>query len=232
MITLLLIVYLKKHKQQAAKLYLALKRNVYIYARVLLLLLCIILCSKLLHSQTVNYQFEIKKSNRCIGTINLTHIHEGLSSSLLLLSEIKYRFILLFQASSKETAYFQDGILTHSSLYRQQSGSKTINQQTKKGDKYYTITSEGKSNQYNSLSLINFHILCMYNTEPVNTPEVFIDKIQQMVPIKKMEAHHYRIELPDGNYNDYFYTDGYCKLIKVHQGFFDIDIVLKSIKVS
>lgn len=232
MITLLLIIYIKKHKQQALKACRIVLKQIQIYARVLLLLLCIILCAKKLHPQTVNYQFEVKKSNHCIGNMTLTHIREGISSYFVMKSEIRYRFILLFQASAKETANFQDGILIHSTVYREQTGSKTINQQIKKAENNYVITSDGKSGKHSYLSPINFNILCMYSTEPVQNREVFIDKIQQVVPIKKVADHHYRIELPDGNYNEYFYANGNCKLVKVHQGFFDIEIVLKSIKPS
>lgn len=232
MITLILMLYIKKHKQEALKAYRTALKYLYIYTRALLLLLCIILCAKKLHPQTVNYQFEVKKSNHCIGNMTLTHIREGASSSFIMVSEIKYRFILLFQANAKETANFQDGILMHSTLYREQTGSKTISQQIKKADTDYIVINDGKIEKRSNLSSINYNILCMYHTEPVNAREVFIDKIQQKVPIKKIDEHHYRIELPDGNYNDYFYANGNCKLIKVHQGFFDIEIVLKSIKPS
>lgn len=230
MITLLIIVYLNKHKKQASKWLRAVWRYMYINKRVLLLLLGIVLCSKLLHAQTLCYEFEVRKGNRSIGKMNLTQIRDGLSYSMIMLSEVKYRFILLFQASSKETATFHDGILTHSTIYRQETGSKTFNQQTKRQDNIYVIISDGKPTYYPGISPIVFHILCMYSKEPVNIREVFIDKVQQIVPIKKMAEHHYRIELADGNYNDYFYTNGNCTLIRVHQGILDVEIVSKPIK--
>lgn len=230
MITLLLILYLKKKKHLIAFWWIKLRKYMPLYFKILLLFLSAILYSKFLYAQTIQYEFEVKKSDKCIGSMNITHCREGLFNTIILRSEIKYRFLFLFQASSKEEAMFYDGILTHSSLYRQQSGSKTINQQIRRVENHYMIICGGNNRQETKIFPITFHILCMYTTEPSNNKEVFIDKIQQMVLIKKMAEHHYRIELPDGNYNDYYYENGYCKLIKVHQTLIDVEIALKSIK--
>jgi len=44
--------------------------------------------------------------------------------------------------------------------------------------------------------------------------------------IKKVEPHVYRIDVLDGSYNKYFYNDGRCTKVKIHQSLYTITMAL------
>ena len=68
----------------------------------------------------------------------------------------------------------------------------------------------------------------VYISEPLNITKVYSDDFEQQVDIQKIADHHYKIKFPDGNYNEYFYTDGVCSKIEIHHSLYSASIELTS----
>ena len=180
-------------------------------------------------SQTSNYQFDVKKGSSKIGDITLIQTISGGTKTVSLVSDIKYRFIFLFSANSKEEVAFTNGIMTYSNLSREQTGDRNINSRTRKSPGKYTVTVNDKKERELDIHDICYQSLCFYTTEPVNCRQVYVDKYQQLLDIKQVSTHQYKVVFPDNNYNEYFYRDGLCKVIRVHQSLFNVQVELKKV---
>ena len=226
MIPVLIILYLGKNKKQLAARYAGLFSQVSAAFKILLLLTACIFFGKAALAQARHYQYDIKKGGDRIGEINITHSVSGPVSSLQLVSDIRYRFIFLFTAKSKEEVVFMNGIMTYSSIYREQDGDIKIWAKTRKTLYSYVVERDNKKHELN-IPDVHGHTIGLYIAEPNGQQKVYSDKYQQLVTVEPVSAHRYKIRFPDGNYNEYFYQDGICKTIKVCQSLFSATIELK-----
>lgn len=229
MITLFIILYIKKHKGSFIKNLRLLAYNKSFMAKMLVLLTASILVGKIAFSQTKNYQYAVKKAGSSIGEIMLTNTISGEANTVSLVSNIKFRFLFLFTATAKEEVVFINGVMTSSSLYREQNGDKKTCLKTRKTPASYAIAiNESKEIELN-IPVINYQTLCLYVSEPILHQQVYIDKYKRLVAIQKISPHQYKIVFPDDNYNEYFYQDGVCRVVKVHQALFNVQIELQKI---
>jgi len=229
MIPVLIIWYLKKNGKQLKKSCLKTLQHKPGIIRFLVLFTACVVIGKVVFGQTRHYQYQVKKGGNAIGEINITHTVAGPVNSLLLVSDIRYRMLFLFTAKSKEEVVFTNGVMTYSSIYREQNGDKKIQTKTRKGISSYIIERDNDKKNELNIPAIYFHTISLYITEPAGYRAVYIDKFQQLVSIKNISAHHYKVVFPDGNYNEYFYQDGVYKTVKVSQSFFNAEIELKKI---
>lgn len=229
MLPVLIILYLKKNRKQLKQSCLNLLQHKFSIIKFVLLLTACVAIGKAAIGQTRHYQYEVKKGGSAIGEINITHSVAGPVNSLLLVSDIRYRLLFLFTAKSKEEVVFTNGVMTYSSIYREQNGDKKIQTKTRKGLSSYIIEKDDNMKNELNIPAIYFHTISLYITEPAGYRAVYIDKFQQLVSIQNISAHHYKVVFPDGNYNEYFYQGGVCKTIKVSQSFFNAEIELKKI---
>ncbi len=226
MIPLLIILYIKKHSTRFKKQFQALMGNKSFMAKLPGLLMACIIIGKIAFSQTKNYQYDIKKGGSSIGHIILTNTISGAANTVSLVSDIKFRFLFLFTAKSKEEVVFTNGIMTSSFLYREQNGDKKTSLKTRKAPINYVIAiNESKEVELN-IQAIHYQTLCLYTTEPVMYKHVYVDKFHQLLAIENISEHQYKVVFPDDNYNEYFYRDGICKTVKVHQSLFTVQIEL------
>jgi hypothetical protein len=75
--------------------------------------------------------------------------------------------------------------------------------------------------------VIDYNMVCLYTIEPHNRETIYSDKYHSFLFIQKIKAHHYKIQFPDGNYNEYFYENGRCTSIKVESSMYSVIMVLK-----
>jgi hypothetical protein len=66
----------------------------------------------------------------------------------------------------------------------------------------------------------------LYYTEPLSVSQVYSDNFQRFIAIQRTGPHVYRLNLPDGNYNDYYFQNGVCKLVELHQSMYTIKMEL------
>jgi hypothetical protein len=162
-----------------------------------------------------------------VGNIRFKQNISGSRTTLLLESEVKTRFIFTFTARAKEETIYDNGIMTWSSIYRKLNGNVKADKKTKANGNSYTVYKGSKTETLNNYP-IHYNMLSIYVLEPLNISKVYSDNFQQQVDILKLAEHHYKIKFPDGNYNEYFYSNGICIKVQVHHSLYSATIELKS----
>lgn len=178
-------------------------------------------------AQQNKFEYTIKRNGDEVGTIHLTQGITGNRTVLTMESEVNTRFIFNFKAKAKEEVIYDNGIMTWSSIYRKLNGNVKVDKKTKANGNTYTVYKGSKTETLNSYP-IRYNMLSVYVSEPVNITQVYSDNFQQQVNIQKLADHHYKIKFPDGNYSEYFYTNGICSKVEIHHSLYRATIELKS----
>jgi len=192
-------------------------------------LMLIILLSIAISSQAQQNKFEysIKRNGDEVGVLQFTQGIAGNRTVLTMESEVNTRFIFNFKAKAKDEAIYDNGILTWSSIYRKLNGNVKIDKKTKSNGTAYTVYKGNKTETIGNYP-IRYNMLCLYVSEPIDISQVYSDNFQKQIDIKKVEDHHYKIELPDGNSYEYFYTNGMCSKVIIHHSLYSATLELKS----
>lgn len=191
-------------------------------------------CLLLLTFATINVSgqekrlaYDIKRNGDVVGNIHFIQGVSGNRTVLTMESEVNTRFIFNFKAKAKEEVIYDNGIMTWSSIFRKLNGTVKVDKKTKANGNAYTVYKGSKTETLNNYP-IRYNMLSVYISEPVNITKVYSDNFQQQIDIQKIADHHYKIKFPDGNYNEYFYTNGICSKIKVHHSMYSATIELRS----
>jgi hypothetical protein len=179
-------------------------------------------------SQEKKLTYHIKKNGSVIGNMGLTETSVGDKIVLKLDSKVETRYIFKVCATSKEETVFENGLITYSSIYRNLNGNEKENKKLTIGLDNYKIETENKTHILNFYP-IRYNMLCLYFSEPVLVKKVYSDNHQQFLDIRKLSAHFYQINFPDGNYSQYYYADGICQKINVHNAMYNVEIELQQI---
>ncbi len=161
-----------------------------------------------------------------VGSMKLYTRQSGEDTYMKMASNVEMRFVFRIEVKSEEEANFKSGKLISSKAYRQVNGKEKVNNQTKAVGNAYQTYCDGKTGCIQS-KLITYNFLMLYAHEPLNIQKVYSDNFQQFVRIQRTSEHIYKIELPDGNYNNYFFKDGICNKVEVHHSFYSIIIKLQ-----
>ncbi|WP_183561793.1 DUF6134 family protein [Mucilaginibacter sp. SP1R1] len=191
-------------------------------AATLLALLCF---SGSLMAQEQLVKYNVLHSGKIVGHLDLYQKRNGDDLYLKMISEVKMRFIMSIQVNINEESVFQGGKLISSRISRNVNGKEKASRQTRAfGDSYQTLA-DGKSGQVNQ-KLISTNLMLLYCREPDNNAQIYSDNFQQFLQVKQISQHVYRIDLPDGNYNYYSYTNGVCSKVDIHHSLYSIQIQL------
>lgn len=189
------------------------------------LLLCFAtLCAS---AQEKRLAYDIKRNGDVVGNIHFIQRVAGSRTVLTMESEVNTRFIFNFKAKAKEEAIYDNGIMTWSSVFRKLNGSVKADKKTKAVGNAYTIYKGNKTEIVKNYP-IRYNMLSIYITEPIDVSKVYSDNFQQQIDIQKIATHHYKIKFPDGNYNEYYYTNGVCSKVEIHHSMYRATIELKS----
>lgn len=116
-------------------------------------------------------------------------------------------------------------MLISSHVLRMVNGKQKANKITKACYGCYQVIDDGKVKSIEQRQ-INNNLTLMYLQEPVGLSQVYSDNFQQFVQVNQVSSHTYRINLPDGNYNFYTYTNGICSKVDIHHSLYNIQIQL------
>ena len=174
-------------------------------------------------NRTLNYQI-IRNGNK-VGTILFSESSTGETDHLKMESDVKTRFIFSFIAHATEEVIYHNGIMFRSSIYRRLNGSEKVNKQHQENNRQYVIHA-GDRSEITKTYPITYNMLSFYSKEPVSITKVYSDNFESFLNIQKTDAHAYRVTLPDGNYNNYYYKNGVLVLVEVHHSFYSANIVL------
>jgi len=210
----------KKYAMPAINRY----RNIPAKSAATLILLLTLSSSLLAQEQTTRYN--VLKGGKVVGHLDLYQKHNGDDMYLKMISEVKVKFIFSINVDCNEESLFQNGKLISSRVLRKVNGKQKADRQTKAvGDGYQTLA-EGKKGEQVNQKAINANLMLLYTHEPVNNAQVYSDNFQQFLKVKQTGSHIYRIDLPDGNYNYYSYTNGVCSKVDIHHSLYTIQIQL------
>ena len=126
--------------------------------------------------------------------------------------------------NTEENAHFKNGKLISSKVVRHVNGKQKANNQTLFINNAYQTQSDNKTSQIREP--INYNLMLLYTSEPTNLSQVYSDNYLQFLEIKQTQPHTYRIILPDGNYNDYYFSKGICQQVIVYHSLYTIKIQL------
>jgi hypothetical protein len=178
-------------------------------------------------SQNRSLNYQILRNGNKVGTLRFSESTTGNMDYLKMESDVKTRFIFTFTAHASEEAVYYKGVLLHSSIYRKLNGNEKVNKQHQADNRQYIIHT-GKNSGITKNYPITYNMLSLYSREPENIPDVYSDNFERFVPIAKTAAHTYKVTLPDGNYNYYYYKNGMLTLVEVHHSLYSANIVLTS----
>lgn len=222
-IYLLLRRYRRRNPEKAEKIT-SIVRNA---SRIILLFIVLLLISHFALPQSTHLEYSIKRKGSEIGTMLFSQHVSGNKTSFKIESHIKARLVFLMTVKAIEEAIYENGILTWSFMYRKMNGTEKVNKKTMLSGSNYVITKGRQSEKLNAYP-INYNMICLYLQEPVTVSKVYSDNFQQFLAIQKLGDHHYKINFPDGNYNEYHYSNGLCSKVEVHHRFYSSTIELKT----
>ena len=176
--------------------------------------------------QDTQRQYSVRRKGSEIGVISFTQQQSGKRTVLKTESTIKARFLFLFTAIGHEESIFENGIMIWSSIYHKLNGSERVNKKTRLIGESYIVT-RGKESERISSYPISYNMICLYSWEPVNISKVYSDTFQRFLDIQKLGIHSYKITFPDGNYNEYYYSNGFCMKVEVHNSLYRSSFELK-----
>jgi len=168
--------------------------------------------------------YHIKHNGEVIGKLAFSQNTDGENTYLKITSQVSTRFVFKIDVLTEDLAHFKNGRLISSAVSRSVNGKAKERKKTTFQNDVYQLQS---GNKFSSLSqAIAFNMMLLYTTEPVSVNQVYSDNFQCFLPIKKQAAHQYRVNLPDGNYNDYYFENGICKLVVVNHSLYTIKMEL------
>jgi len=165
------------------------------------------------------------KADNQIGSFTVTETIAGSTKTIKLESHIATSFIVDIKVDATEQAVFQNGFVNESSIYRKVNGNVKANKKLKAYNNGYIISEDNKNDTVRN-TRIGFNLMCLYNEEPVSISKVYSDNYEKFLAIKKEEPHVYRIDIPDGSYNVYYYTNSRCTKVEMHQTLYTVTMVL------
>jgi hypothetical protein len=229
MITFLIYTFFKKNRNQKWTETVLQKRKYLIvsfeFIFIVLLVIQLALIPVLSRGQTMRLNYKITKGGDEIGWLRLEKNITGSTTRLLLVSEIKTRFIFLITALAKDSSAFINRKMIYSSQFRQTNGSTKLNNQTRLvGDKY--VVHEDGAQENLSIPFISINLLGLYFQEPVGINMVYCDINKSFAPIVRTSDGGYKVKRPDGNSNTFYYSRGTCMKVIICQSFYTVTVIL------
>jgi len=169
--------------------------------------------------------YNVVQNNDVIGWLKLDKRDSSNSSFIKFSSEIKKRVVFLFTIIEKQEAFFQNGIMTYSYVYRKINDNIKVNKFTTYVSGHYLVKKD-KSSTPLMLNNIAYNQLSLYFYEPATIQQVYSDNYEQYLKIEKSGNQYYTLKLPGGNKNTYYYSNGVCTKVKVEQSLFTVEFIL------
>lgn len=180
-----------------------------------------------LNAQKKILSYDVIWKENIIGNLNLTESAKDHKVFYELKSEVKTSYIFSYHSYTNESSVFENERMLYSFYYQKVNGKETINATAVSGN-YFKLNSDGNVDSQIS-NPIQFNILQLYGNCPGKRIEVYSTHYQRFLDFVKITETKYRLDLPDGNYNYYFYKNGICTRVDVPRSFFTIHFILKKI---
>lgn len=181
--------------------------------------------SSISHAQPNELNYKVVQGGKEIGWISLKKNTSGQNSTIFLVSEVKKRIIFEMSVNETMESEFKNALLIKSTCLRKINGEITANKQLIYNGKSYELIEDGKRKLLSIMPISN-NLLTIYFQEPINIGQVYSDNFQCILNIEKKSKGEYKISLPDGNENYYYYTNGVCSRVIVNHPLYSIEFIL------
>ena len=193
----------------------------------LVILIALMLVCYIALPQTTQLKYNVKRKGNQVGSISFSQQNSGNKKVLRIDSEIKARILFLFTAIGQEESVYENGVMVWSSVYQRLNGNERMNKKTMLKGRNYVVT-KGKYSDTIGNYPISYNMICLYASEPVHVPKVYSDNFQRFLDIQTIGDHHYKIVFPEGNYNEYYYSNGLCTRVEVYHRLYRSSFELKN----
>ena len=200
------------------------KLSSYYFIIAVTVLVQLLIVSNVSFGQKLNLSYKVMQNNNTLGWIKIQKIETGTSSHIVLDSEIKKKLIFTISVIEKQEATFTNGLMMKSFIYRKVNNDLKMNKHTLYNGKFYDVKNPGKTEPL-MISRIHYNLLSLYFKEPVNIKQVYSDTFEQLLNIESAGNACYKVKLPDGNSNYYYYANGICSRVRLEHTLFSIEFV-------
>jgi uncharacterized protein DUF6134 len=176
-------------------------------------------------AQSAQLKYSIMMNGNEIGLMTLQKTYSPNKTQLSLASSAKKRLIISFEIHEIHTEVFQNNVMTAASIFREVNGKTKVDVKMSFEGTNCQIASKGKTSSI-SFKPVSCSLLNLYFAEPIHIAEAFSDNFQQMLEIENMGNHCYKIALPDGNSNFFYYANGICTKQVINHSFYKVELVL------
>lgn len=178
-------------------------------------------------AQTRMLNYQIVKGYDVVGNILFTESADKETRQMKMESQVKGKVLFItYSGIAKEETTFRNGVLVYSSIYRKMNGKEKANKQHQVVNNQYMIQSGERKEMIENYP-ITYNMLSLYSTEPVNVSQVYSENFQKFIPITSLGDHKYKISLPNGDTNYYYYKDGILNLVEANSTWYSVVIMLK-----
>lgn len=224
MIPLLIYLLLKKSKKISYQKIMTIRlvrRN----RLILIIMVLSLLVSCILFSQSRLLNYKIIRNGNESGWVKLNKNVNGKTSIISMASEIKIKMIILFTVISNEYVESKDTQLIHCYVFRKVNGSIKADVHTRfTGNTYEKESASGKEKL--NFQPAGFTVLDLYFQEPSGVAKAYSASHQQNLSIKRQKAGVYKLYLPNGDTNEYYYENGLCVKVKIDHSLYSVEFVL------
>lgn len=168
--------------------------------------------------------FTIQRNGGYVGSLRLEVAGQQGTAHIRLESLVNTRIVVPVRIKATEECRYQQNRLVFASVRRTVNGVEKENRTLTAVGSGYRLASEGQERSL-ELPAITYSTLCLYVWEPLNHSQVYSDAHGQMVPIQKLGAGHYRVALPDGKTNDFWYSGGRCSRVVLRSRWFTAEMI-------
>jgi hypothetical protein len=169
--------------------------------------------------------YKVIRNGSEAGWVKLNKSTAGNITVIRMTSEISVRVIILLKIISSEYAEFRDGKMIHSYVFRKMNETVKANNHAWLCSTGYEIENASGKEKLN-INPVTFNVLSMYFGEPVNVEHVYSNSQQQLAKVEKIGTGLYKLRLPGGNSNEYYYSNGICTRVKIDTRFYTAEFIL------
>lgn len=222
-----LIFYLIKRFRRKSNKQISPKGLKHITAKLKAILFLIVITTSFAFSNTEEHKaltYNVVKNNQIIGTIKINKNVVLDSTTYMLQSNIKAKFLFKFNIVGKEKSIYKNGELVYSSVFRTLNNKTKANHEIvlKKGQ-YHLLTE--KSSHTLNFGSIKQNLITLYFEEPVGVSSVFCDNLNEIVAVKPLGHGKYKVDFSNGKHNIFHYKHGKCIKIEAVSTLYNVTLI-------
>lgn len=191
-----------------------------------LLLLPLILLFTPLNAQDSTISFSVMRNDKSLGTITIQKTTRDELTIYKANNNFQFRFLKKFDIKALESAVFKSQKLIFSEVKRSINGKShpVVRLEFREG-KY--LTKKGEHKLELPGTPITSNLLQLYFTEPTPGSRVYCDNQRSFATVRELSEGCYRVDMPNGAHNTFYYKNGICEKIVAVNSIFKVHLIKK-----